>query len=276
MEATSASPAARVAELSWYHTIELPGGVVTPGHYDTRRAARVVAMPASLSGRRCLDVGTSDGFWAFEMERRGADEVVALDIDDPARYDWPEPQPEKPSRPANQEAGVNACFALAHQALGSRVERVDLPVYDLTPERVGEFDFVFMGALALHLRDPVLAYRAVRSVACGEFLSAEVVSMSLTLTRPTMPAADLAAKGAPRWWTPNVAGHRRMLEAAGFEIVERGGPFFMPFGAGFAPPLRMRDLSLARLRAMTPADALFQLFTRRTGAPCAWALCRPL
>ncbi|PWU24508.1 MAG: TIGR04290 family methyltransferase, partial [Candidatus Rokuibacteriota bacterium] len=28
--------------------------------------------PAALSGQRWLDVGTMGGFWAFEMERRGA------------------------------------------------------------------------------------------------------------------------------------------------------------------------------------------------------------
>jgi hypothetical protein len=130
-----------------------------------------------------------------------------------------------------------------------------------------------LGALALHLRDPVLAYAAVRSVTAGEFLSAEAISMSLTLTRPTMPAADLAGRGAPRWWTPNVVGHRRMLEAAGFEVVARGGPFFVPFGDGFAPALRLGELTPRRLRRMTPAEILFQLVTRRTGAPHAWALC---
>jgi tRNA (mo5U34)-methyltransferase len=269
------SLAEQAAELSWYHTIELPDGVVTRGHFDTRAAARAVPLPESLAGRRCLDVGTSDGFWAFDMERRGAAEVLALDIDDPALYDWPEPRPERPSRPANQEAGVNRGFALAREALDSAVERIDMAVYELAPERVGSFDFVFMGALALHLRDPVRAYAAVRSVTRGEFLSSEAISMGLTLTRPTMPAADLAARGAPRWWTPNIAGHRRMLRAAGFDVVASGGPFFVPFGEGFAPPLRLAELTPRRLRRMAPAEVLFQLVTRRTGAAHAWALCRP-
>ncbi|MEA2368371.1 MAG: tRNA (mo5U34)-methyltransferase [Thermoleophilaceae bacterium] len=265
----SGDVAARAAQISWYHTIELPGGVVTRGDYDLRPLARRVPLPESLAGMRCLDVGTSDGFWAFEMERRGAAEVVALDIDDPARYDWPEPRPAKPTRPANQEPGVNRGFALAHEALGSRVERVDLAIYELSPERIGSFDFVVMGALALHLRDPVLAYGAVRSVTRGQFLSVEVISLGLTLTRPGLPAADLAARGLPRWWTPNVAGHRRMLAAAGFEVAAKGGPISMPFGAGFAPPLGLRDL-----RGKTPAEAFFGFVTRRTGVPCAWARCR--
>src|ERR1700678_4471248 len=61
-----------------YHTIELPGGVTTPGQSDLRKQARRL-LPADLRGKRALDVGTFDGFWAFELERRGA-EVVAIDI----------------------------------------------------------------------------------------------------------------------------------------------------------------------------------------------------
>jgi len=81
--------AAEVAKLSWYHTIELPDGTTTPGYADTRPARRYVEWPVELVGGRCLDVGTFDGFWAFEMERRGAAEVVALDVDDPEAFDWP-------------------------------------------------------------------------------------------------------------------------------------------------------------------------------------------
>ena len=44
-------------------------------------------VPADLSGLRCLDVGTMDGFWAFEMERRGAASVTAIDLDDPNALD---------------------------------------------------------------------------------------------------------------------------------------------------------------------------------------------
>ena len=74
---------------TWYHTIDLPDGSSTPGYFDTRAAPPYVVWPDALRGGRCLDVGTFDGFWAFEMERRGAAEVVAIDVDDPTRYDWP-------------------------------------------------------------------------------------------------------------------------------------------------------------------------------------------
>ena len=40
-----------------------------------------------MAGMRRLDSGTTDGFWAFELERRGAGEVVASDVLDATRLD---------------------------------------------------------------------------------------------------------------------------------------------------------------------------------------------
>ena len=43
-------------------------------------------LPEDFSGRRVLDVGTFDGFYAFLAEARGADRVVA--IDNEQYVDW--------------------------------------------------------------------------------------------------------------------------------------------------------------------------------------------
>jgi tRNA (mo5U34)-methyltransferase len=68
----------RVAEFPfWYHRIELPGGVVTPGWAPVNQEA--YRIPADLTGLRVLDVGAWDGFWTFEALKRGAREVVAID-----------------------------------------------------------------------------------------------------------------------------------------------------------------------------------------------------
>lgn len=78
----------RAEKLSWYHSLELAPGYVTPGMFDLRAEVSHYHLPERLDGLRALDVGTWDGFWAFEMERRGA-KVVALDLDDEADLDWP-------------------------------------------------------------------------------------------------------------------------------------------------------------------------------------------
>jgi tRNA (mo5U34)-methyltransferase len=235
--ATSPQLSAEVEALTWYHTIELPGGIVTPGEYDTRRALRKVPLPPSLRGMRCLDVGTHDGFWAFEMERRGASEVIAIDLDDPRRIDFSEPVPELPPEAlANREARP-AAFACAHRALRSRVSRRDLSVYDLASADVGSFDFAFIGTLLLHLREPLRALTALRDVLKpgGRLLVNDAVSLGMSLLHPRQPAYTLALlPGKPFWWLPNAQGIRRYVEKAGFSLAGAGGPYLIPRGPGYA------------------------------------------
>src|SRR5215211_2845679 len=63
----------------WYHQIELSPGVFTPGNNDSATFLALLELPRDLSGKRVLDLGTRDGYFAFEAERRGAAEVVAVD-----------------------------------------------------------------------------------------------------------------------------------------------------------------------------------------------------
>ena len=220
-------------DLRWYHTIELPGGEVTPGYFDTRRAAAAVPLPASLRGRRCLDVGTYDGFWAFEMERRGAAEVVAVDVLDPRRWDWPGDATEEAVEAIGgpKRASVQA-FEVARSALGSAAGRRDLSVYELSPETVGVFDVVYCGSLTLHLRDPVRALAAIRTV-CRELLVYEdAVDVALSRWRRRTPYASFDGRGRPWWWRLNVAALQRVAESAGFDVVGAPVRFEMPYGAG--------------------------------------------
>jgi tRNA (mo5U34)-methyltransferase len=267
------SLAARVAALDWYHTIELAPGLLTPGHFDTRPTVAKVPLPARLDGRRCLDVGTWDGFWAFELERRGAASVTAIDIDDPERWDWP-PQARLGSGLEylrSFKSGA-AAFQLAHEALGSNVERVDRSVYDLDPEVDGRFDLVFLGSLLLHLRDPVHALDRVRSVIApgGEAVIADTVELVPSLLRPRTPTARLDGLDRSWWWQPNAAGLRRMIASAGFEIVERTGIYFLPTGREHPrPALR------SALRSLLSAGGREQLVIAAKGIPHAAVRARP-
>jgi tRNA (mo5U34)-methyltransferase len=259
--------AERVARVNWYHTMELPGGIVTPGRYDTRAVPRRLPFPASLTGMRCLDVGTADGFWAFEMERRDAHEVVALEVSHAGSWDWPAPGPSGTHR-RNGPDNAERAFSIAAEALRARARPVEMTVYDLSPGRVGQFDFVFVGSLLLHLRDPVGALTAIRSVTRGELLSADSVSIWMSLAAPRFAAASLRAVGDPTWWTPNVAGHRRLLRAAGFEVIEGGGIFFIPAGAGYERIRFQRE-------ALHPHRLALRIGMKLLGAPSTWARAIP-
>lgn len=253
----------------WYHTIELADGLVTPGYFDLRPIVERMPWP-DVRGKRCLDVGTYDGYLAFELERRGAAEVVALDIPNHEDWDWPPDVRAQGKKELAKLAGPEkgAGFRAARDALGSSVEKVDMSAYDLTPERVGTFDVVLCGSLMLHLRDPLRALEGIRSVCDGLFMSSEEVDLPLSVAHPRRPLARLNGSGAQlQWWVPNVAGHRRMVFAAGFEVLRQTAPYSEPFGEGH--PARRgtgRQLPLRAFRTM---------FTGGMGVPHAALIARP-
>src|SRR5207249_10937034 len=71
---------------TWWHSIDLGGGITTRGF----KSAEVMAIEfantfsnVDLRGKSVLDNGASDGGFSLEAARRGASRVVALD-----QYEW--------------------------------------------------------------------------------------------------------------------------------------------------------------------------------------------
>ena len=219
--------AAEVARYPWYHTLELGDGVVTKGMFDHRPALHHYPIPADLSGMRCLDVATMDGFWAFEMERRGAESVTALDLDSPDELDWPASLRAGHDRTMDETKAQR--FALAKETLGSKVERVLMSAYDVSPE-LGSFDFVFCGDLLLHLKDPITPVENIRSVCTGSAVIANVITKFRFHEK--RPMAELDGIDVFQWWTTNLAGLVRIVRAAGFSRVEPSPTFEVPFTSG--------------------------------------------
>ena len=71
----------------WYHTIELGNGLLSRGRYDHRSIVDCYGLPESLEGKTAL-AWTCDGFWAFELERRGSQQVVAIDVERWGDFDF--------------------------------------------------------------------------------------------------------------------------------------------------------------------------------------------
>jgi tRNA (mo5U34)-methyltransferase len=219
-----------ICQEAWYHTIDLPDGTSTPGVFDSRRTAGLVQWPVGLRGGRCLDVGTCDGFWAFEMERRGAAEVIAIDVDDLDQLDW---SMKARDSLANRDWGKRRGrrFGIARRALGSRVERLGCSVYELDRNVHGRFDVVFCGTLLPHLRDPVRALERIAEVCAGELVLVECLDARLDVIAPRLPCARFAP--APeQWWRINGAGLLSLLRVAGFDVLWVSRRFVTPFGTG--------------------------------------------
>jgi tRNA (mo5U34)-methyltransferase len=133
---------ARVAAVPrWYHSIEVRPGIVTPGTNEAQTVLALLGLPADCRGMRALDLGTRDGFFAFELARRGA-EVVAVDY----------------------MAATESGFAVAGELLGSRVTYLQRNLYELTAAELGTFDIVLFLGMLYHLPDPLGALRVVRNL----------------------------------------------------------------------------------------------------------------
>jgi tRNA (mo5U34)-methyltransferase len=151
---SSAAEVARIRSVladegppAWFHNFEVikGSGIYTdPGKqvFDVTPALHEMQISDDWwAGKRVLDIGAFSGAFSFYLEDCGAD-VTAIDIQSPA---------------------TNG-FAAVAKARRSRVQHHMLSVYDLCPERFGEFDAVLFFGVFYHLKHPLLALERINSV----------------------------------------------------------------------------------------------------------------
>ncbi len=159
-----------------HHTIEYPDGTVHRGKLDHRPNIDLFGLSEeNVGGKRVLDVATNDGVFAFWAEQFGkAADVVAIDVDGYDGYDWgPAGPPEDVG--ALQQQDKSEAFWFHHYNLGSKVTKKKASIYDLD-STWGQFDIVFNFGLIYHLRNPIGALDACRSVCSGVmFLETQVM-----------------------------------------------------------------------------------------------------
>jgi len=231
----------------WWHEIEVAPGIVTPGDDSNRMKLPILdalGLPRDLRGKRALDIGTSDGYFAFELEKRGA-AVTAIDF-----------VPETYSG-----------FATARRILDSQVEyRMD-NVYNLAPESYGTFDVVLFLGVLYHLRKPLAALDAIRSVMKEDaqlFVGTMLIDEYFLLpdgTTTTLDAIDPILKNVPLWqfypgdalngdYTNEFAPNRRALEAALAEAQFRVDELRIVSMGGYARATAVVDERTAKYRRL--------------------------
>jgi len=171
-----------------------------------------MGFPKDFTGKTVLDVGSYEGFFSFEAERRGATYVLATD-----------------RHPAD-----HCGFATARELLGSKVDYRVASVYDLDPAEFGTFDVVLFPGVLYHLRHPLLALGRIHSV-CREyvFLETHVLDRAFLgdgarvalgeMHRALASAAvlqfyphDELNQDPSNWFAPSVRCVEQMLATSGF------------------------------------------------------------
>jgi tRNA (mo5U34)-methyltransferase len=132
---------ALVAGVShWHHAFEVYPGLVTPGAYDPTFLLDKTRLAADLRGLRVLDIGTSDGFFALHLARRGA-EVVAIDYR------------------GKQDHG----YYVTERLNPVQIEYHRMNVYELADRHLGQFDIVLFLGVLYHLPDMIRALQMIRA-----------------------------------------------------------------------------------------------------------------
>jgi tRNA (mo5U34)-methyltransferase len=205
----------------WYHRIELPHGVVTPGWAPINGDS--YSIPADLTGKRVLDVGAWDGYWTFEALKRGAREVVAID-------DFSDYLGSLKSSDRRAWQTFDFCRdALTYKE--DRCRRLDMSVYDVSEALLGRFDVVFCFGVLYHLRHPLLALDRLAAVCDGEMYIESAILDDFSPYRGGLGkgyGGQMVAEFYPgdqyganhtNWWVPTVQCLAQMVHSAGFPTV---------------------------------------------------------
>lgn len=127
----------------------------------------------NLSGKTTLDIGTVNGCTAFEMERRGAARVFAMDIFGPEHF------------------GFNELHAL----LNSKVTHLKSSLYYL-PEFFEDqtFDLIIYSGVIYHLRNPMTSVDAIYKVLKDDGTLVVETAAIGTPTPKALPDGDFRKK----------------------------------------------------------------------------------
>jgi tRNA (mo5U34)-methyltransferase len=190
-----------LAKLGFYHSIELPDGTVIPGAQSIEQQRWRIAqfpIPQDLRGKRVLDIGAWDGWFSFEMERRGAT-VVAVDATNKTK------------------------FREAKELMGSKVEHIVADICRLKPSDIGTFDIVLFLGVLYHLKHPMLAIENVcelsTDLACVESFVTDDVPDAPVPSMEFYEHDELAGQ-FDNWVGPNISCVMAMCRTAGFARVE--------------------------------------------------------
>lgn len=222
----------------WYHSFYFDNGFSQRGDYDLGIGIEEYGFPADMSGLDVLDVGTGSGWFATLFEQRGA-RVTTVDVRGygdfdvfgrpgylPIEHSRPVPDLVLPGGRPVYHSPVSKGFWVMKDLLGLAAGFVNARIYDLRPELFdgSTFDLVFVGSLLMHVRDPIAALAAARSVCRGRLI-ANTLRIEGDGDSDTTPFQILLAtpESSINWWLPSRACVRKWFEGAGFRECSIAG-----------------------------------------------------
>lgn len=217
----------------WYHSFYFDNGYSVKGDWNIGLDIHDYPFPKDMTGLRVLDIGPASGWFSFYFEQLGADVTVVetrgyCDFDIYGRFDYA-PAVEKTEPDAVSASGGPVYFGPAtgslwcmKNLLKSNIKFVNARAYEVGPGLFGNktFDIVFMGAILQHLRDPIGALRAARSVCRGRLIATSRTWQERDDNPYPIMILPYTKVDKITWWLPNLECYRHWFMAAGFSSVK--------------------------------------------------------
>lgn len=200
---------ARARELMtvpWHHSIQLFPDLVAKGSKSVallERERAAILGPLDLAGREVLDIGSWNGYFAFEAKRAGAARVIASDS-----LCW--------HLPAFRGRET---FDLARECLDLDIETKVIDPTEL-PGDLAPVDVVLFLGVFYHMHDPVAVLKSAAALA-RDVLVIETHQDLLSLDRPGMVfyPRDTLGGDHSNWWGPNPECMFELLDSIGWPRV---------------------------------------------------------
>ncbi len=195
-----------LTQIYWHHTLRLFPDLIVEGAKTAEllEAEREAILGlVDLAHRSVIDVGSWNGYFAFEAKRAGAARVIATDS-----FVWRSP-----------DFRGREAFDIARECLNLDIEAKDIDPTEF-PGDMEPVDAVLFLGVFYHLIDPIMVLQKVAALA-NDLLVIETHQDVLTMPRPAMvfyPGATLN-NDATNWWGPNPECMTELLATVDFRHV---------------------------------------------------------
>jgi 2-polyprenyl-3-methyl-5-hydroxy-6-metoxy-1,4-benzoquinol methylase len=160
----------------WYHTIPINDRISTPGDPRFLNSKKFIKyyedLGINFSDKDVLDIACYDGLFSFDVEKKGANRILAIDYI------------------------VSIAKELLIPYLKSKVEMERVNIYNLDPEKHGKFDIVLFPGVLYHMRYPFWGIKKVSDmVKDGGELLVETAILSNNSKQPFLHCPAYGEEG---------------------------------------------------------------------------------
>lgn len=194
----------------WWHKIKLSEDplYITNGKCDHGNSSDFetrFGFPKDFNGKYVLDVGTYDGLFAFEAEKRGAEDITAIDL-----YQY-----------SNDILEANLPFQLAKRVLNSNVtfmfDRLET-FHNIN--RYTKFDIILHYGILYHIKNPLQHIEMLMDLANDGGTILLETAISKTTTVPSLEYRPGFDEDPTNYFYPNKEWVELAFKQSGAKSVE--------------------------------------------------------